>query len=434
MLLPILLQFIYSSRHLPQYSPSPEIIESQKEFAEARFGIFLHWGLYAMYAQGEWYMTNAGINRDEYAKTAGGFYPISFNASEWVSAIKDSGAKYITFTSRHHEGFSMFDTKHFDYNIMQKTPFKRDIVKELADACHEQDMRIHIYYSHIDWTRDDYPRGRTGLNTGWHPELANWTSYFNFMNNQLTEILTKYGKIGGIWFDGWWDHDEDPTPFDWHLDEQYALIHSLQKGCLIGNNHHHYPYDGEDIQIFERNLPKDNISNLPLETCDTMNGMWGYKIQDQDYKDTRELVHYLVNAAGLNANLLLNIGPQADGRLPETALERLREMGQWMRIYGDTIYGTQGSEFPLQTWGTTTIKGSLIFVHILTPEAPVIYVQVKEDRWVKEALNYTSREDVRFTHVFGGVVLELGFIPDEIDCVIELQTVPLQQRKRRYNK
>ena len=167
-----------------------------------------------------------------------------------MSAIKGSGAKYITITSRHHDGFSMWGTKQSDYNIVDATPFHRDVLKELSAACQEQGIRLHFYYSHLDWTREDYPWGRTGHHTGRDSTKADWPHYYQFMNNQLTELLTNYGPIGAIWFDGFWDHDEDSVPFDWQLDEQYAMIHRLQPACLVGNNHHENVLPGEDIQIF----------------------------------------------------------------------------------------------------------------------------------------------------------------------------------------
>ena len=314
-----------------QYIPTEENLRSRREFADAGFGVFIHWGIYSMFAQGEWYL-NSGISAEEYAKAASAFYPARFDAASWVKDIKDAGAKYITITSRHHDGFSMFGTRQSPYNIVDSTPFGRDIIKELADECHKQGLRLHLYYSHIDWGRPDYPKGRTGLKTGCRKEDENWEHYYDFMNNQLTELLTNYGEIGAIWFDGYWDHDSDSVPFDWQLEKQYAMIHRLQPGCLVGNNHHIKPFEGEDIQIFERDIPGQNeaglsgqeISHLPLETCQTMNGMWGYKIADQNYKTTKELVHLLVGTAGMGANLLLNIGPQPNGELPATARERLR--------------------------------------------------------------------------------------------------------------
>ena len=422
----ILISFFALFCSLPifsEYKPSPEVLKSREDFETDRFGIFIHWGIYSMFAQGEWYL-NYDINAEDYKKAARGFYPADFNANQWVKAIKDSGAKYITITSRHHDGFSMFKTGQSDFNIVDGTPFGRDILKELAEECEKQDISLHLYYSHLDWTREDYPMGRTGKTTGRNMK-EDWDSYYSFMNNQLTELLTDYGKIRAIWFDGWWDHDEDATPFDWRLEEQYALVHSLQPGCLVGNNHHQNPFEGEDIQIFERDVPGENtagysgqdISKLPLETCNTMNGMWGYKIKDRDYKDTKTLVRYLVKTAGQGANLLLNIGPQANGELPDLALERLKEIGEWMRENGETIYGTKGSPFPQQTWGTSTVKGDRIFLHVMTPETNAILVP--GDLEITEAKEYKTKQPLSFSKMGDHSVIQLNEIPQDIDYIIE---------------
>lgn len=410
------------------YTPSQEIIESQKRFRESGFGIFIHWGIYSMFGQGEWYL-NYGPNAEEYSKAAAGFYPANFDARKWVKSIKDAGAKYICFTTRHHDGFSMWDTKYSDYDIVDATPFKRDIVKELAEACQEEGIRLHLYYSHIDWTRPDYPSGRTGLETGRDVAARDWSNYYKFMNNQLTELLTNYGPIGAIWFDGWWDHEEDKTPFEWELPAQYEMIHRLQPGCLIGNNHHQVPFPGEDIQIFERDLPGQNtaglsgqaITQLPLETCQTMNGMWGYKIMDQNYKSVKELIHYLVKAAGMGANLLLNIGPQPSGDLPAAALDRLKGIGEWMNSYGETFYATEAGDFPARDWGTTTRKGNRLFVHVFDNSAREIYLPLTAK--VKKAVAYDGKKSVPFTKTKEGIVLTLTERPaDTIDHIIELTT------------
>ena len=258
----LLLFLLVCSAQSQTYQPTEENLKSRQEFRDNRFGIFLHWGIYSMLATGEWTMTNKNLNYKEYAKLAGGFYPAKFDAARWVSAIKASGAKYICFTSRHHDGFSMFHTRFSDYNIVDATPFKRDILKELADECHKQGIRLHLYYSHIDWYREDAPWGRTGRGTGRPNPKGDWNSYYKFMNNQLTELLTNYGKIGAIWFDGWWDQDQNPD-FDWQLPGQYAMIHRLQPACLVGNNHHQAPFAGEDIQIFERDCRERTVPAFP---------------------------------------------------------------------------------------------------------------------------------------------------------------------------
>lgn len=426
------------------YVPTPENLASRQDFAERRFGIFLHWGLYSMFAQGEWYMQNAGIPYAEYSKAASAFYPANFNAHDWVAAIKASGAGYITITSRHHEGFSMWDTKCSDYNIIDATPFKRDVLKELAEECQKQDIRLHFYYSHLDWGRDDYPMGRTGTQCKKDPTKADWKHYYKFMNDQLTELLTNYGPIGAIWFDGWWDHDSDATPFDWELPEQYELIHRLQPACLVGNNHHMSPNPGEDIQIFERDLPGENkagfvdeaaeISRLPLETCETMNGMWGYKIIDQNYKSATQLIHYLVNTAGKGANLLMNIGPQPNGELPATAVQRLKEMGEWMNgcepgtskvnpsglAHVETIRGTVAGDVPVQSWGATTRCGNRLFVHILKHDQQELYLPLNCK--VVKAFAFDDKAPVKVTKTPSGVVLTLPAVPSGVDYVVELET------------
>lgn len=418
-------------------SPSARtpIEESRQRFAEARFGIFLHWGIYATFAQGEWYMQNADIDRREYAKAANAFYPHAFDAAAWVAAFKDAGAKYVCFTSRHHDGFSMWDTAQSDFNIMH-TPFRRDAVGELAKACQEQDMGLHLYYSHIDWTRDDYPMGRTGLHTGKDPQKADYPAYYAFMNRQLEELLTRYGPIGAIWFDGMWDHDADSAAFDWHLQEQYDLIHRLQPACLVGNNHHQTPFPGEDIQIFERDVPGENhaglsgqtVSRLPLETCQTMNGMWGYKVADQNYKTSAELVRLLVRTAGKGANLLLNIGPQPDGNLPEAALARLKDLGTWLRANGATIYATEAGPAGDGVRIVSTRKGRHIFVHVIDDSlSGDIEVTIPEK--VRKVTAFAGGERVKFRQKGATLTLSLDALPaDGPDRIIDIETVGSDKR------
>lgn len=428
-ILSILTIVVVATSTSAQYVPTDENLRAREEFADSRFGVFIHWGIYSMFAQGEWYLQNAGLDRDEYAKAADAFYPHRFDAKEWVSAIKASGAKYICFTTRHHDSFSMWDTDESEYNIVDATPFGRDVLKELAKECRRQDIKLHLYYSHADWSRDEYPRGRTAKGvTGRDSTRINWQEYYGFMNRQITELLTRYGKIGAIWFDGWWDHDEDVTPFDWQLDEQYAMVHRLQPACLVANNHHQVPFEGEDIQIFERDLPGENeyglsgqaISRLPLETCQTMNGMWGYKVVDQNYKSVETLVRYLVSAAGKGANLLLNVGPQPNGELPAAAVERLHAIGEWMKLYGETIYGTEAGDVKQQEWGCTTRKGDRLFVHIFELAEGKLFLPLECE--VREAKCFVDGMPIEWQRVEGGIELNVGVVADTIDYVVELRT------------
>ena len=415
------------AQNIERYTPTPENLKAREEFQDNKFGIFIHWGVYSMLATGEWTMTNNNLNYKEYAKLAGGFYPAKFSAKEWVTNVKNSGAKYICITTRHHDGFSMFDSKYTDYTITKASPFKRDIIKELADECQKQGIKLHLYYSHIDWGREDAPWGRTGRGTGRPNPEGDWKSYYKFMNNQLTELLTNYGPVGAIWFDGWWDQDANPD-FDWELPYQYKMIHNLQPACLIGNNHHQVPFEGEDIQIFERDLPGENtaglsgqdIAHLPLETCETMNGMWGYKITDQNYKSTKTLIHYLVKAAGRDANLLMNVGPQPDGQFPAVSIQRLNEMGEWLKEYGETIYCTRGGIVTPRDWGVTTQKDNKLYVHILNLTDTGLFLPINSKE-VKSAKVYKTGEKIKFSKNDQGITLNLPNVPTDIDYIVELE-------------
>lgn len=414
------------------YVPSEENLRNRKEFSESRFGIFIHWGIYSMLGDGEWAMHNLGLTQEEYSHLAAGFCPSRFDAKEWVELFKEAGAKYITITSRHHDGFSMFATKASPYNIVDATPFRRDVLKELSEACAEGGLKLNFYYSHLDWSRNDYyPRGNTGRAAG-RPEEGDWNSYLNFMNTQLTELLTNYGPIGCIWFDGVWDkagRSREELERTWKLTEQYRLIHSIQPGVMIGNNHHLGVFEGEDMQMFERDLPGQNTAghsansvvseSLPLETCQTINRNWGYQIRDKEYKSVDELVRLLVRTASNNANLLLNIGPRPDGTIPEEAAERLKAMGKWLGKYGETIYGTSGGCVKEQSWGVTTRKDNRLYIHVLNPSETIL-VPFSGSK----LLSATSFEDgskVRYTQLPEGIVLTLPERPEGLtDQIITL--------------
>jgi alpha-L-fucosidase len=243
----------------------------------------------------------------------------------------------------------------------------------------------------LDWSRSDYQyeTGRTGKGTG-RTGKSNWPSYINFMKQQLTELLTNYGEISGIWFDGHWDQTapegaaDRSSKVDWHYDEIYSLIHKLQPQCLIGNNHHLTPFPGEDFQMFERDLPGENKSGLsfqqasdklPLETCETINGSWGFNITDSKYKSAQEIIRLLVRAASLNANLLLNIGPMPDGVIQPQFISRLDSAGHWLKENGASVYNTKGSSIKKQSWGVITEKSDEIYLHIFEDTVTVIAIE-----------------------------------------------------------
>ena len=326
--------------------------------------------MYSVLGDGEWVMNNQRIPVADYEKLPAFFNPEQFNAAEWVAMVKAAGMKYITITSKHHDGFAMFDSRISNWDIVDRTPYRKDVLKALAEECRKQGIKLFFYYSQLDWHHPDYyPRGRTGNDAG-RPDAGNWDKYIDYMNAQLTELLTNYGEIGGIWFDGWWDRPDAK----WRLEETYALIHRLQPQALVGANHHKKPFDGEDFQMFEKDLPGHNtagfnedsqIGTLPLEMCDTINGAWGFNLQDRRHKSTRDLIHLLVKGAGYNANFLLNVGPMPNGKIQPEHSARLKEVGEWLAVHGESIYGSRGGPVTPRPWGVTTKKGSTVYVHVL---------------------------------------------------------------------
>lgn len=356
-----------------EYTPTEGNLENRQWFQDAKFGLFIHWGVYSVLGDGEWVMNNQRIDKKTYEKLPDFFNPIDYDPAEWVAMAKDAGMKYITITSKHHDGFAMFDSKLTDWDIVDRTPYKKDVLRMLADECRKEGIKLFFYHSQLDWYQDDYyPRGNTGHTAG-RPDKGDWYKYLDFMDGQLTELLTNYGDIGGIWFDGFWDKRDA----DWRVDKTYSLIHSLQPDCMIGSNHHLATIPGEDFQMFEKDLPghqttgfnpEQTVGALPLETCETMNNSWGFNLQDKNYKSTKDLIQYLVKAAGYNANFLLNVGPMPNGKIQPEFISTLKEMGKWMDENGETIYGTRGGPVPPKSWGITTYKGNKVFVHILNFE------------------------------------------------------------------
>jgi alpha-L-fucosidase len=417
------------------YQPSPENLSARKWFDSARFGMFIHWGAFSVPGDGEWVMNNRNITYTEYNRLQTIFNPVRFDAEKWVSAAKRAGMQYITLITRHHDGFSDWDTKQSDWKITN-TDWKKDAVKLIAQECQRQGIRLFVYYSLLDWYRSDYQyeTGRTGHGTG-RTAKSDWNHYIAFMKAQLTELLTEYGPIAGVWFDGYWDqlpndHDKTNKPaVDWHLQEIYAMIHQLQPQCLIGNNHHLSPIPGEDFQMFEKDLPGGNstgfggasVSNLPLETCETINNSWGFNITDTKYKSSKELIRLLVNASGYGANLLLNIGPLPSGEIQTAFTERLDSMGNWLKKNGYTIYGTHAGYMRPQEWGAITEKGNRVFLHIFKTDGNKFFVKMPYK--VKSAIAGDNELNVQ-TLPDNYIMIDLKNVPlDPVDTIVELEVI-----------
>lgn len=348
---------------------------------EARFGMFIHWGLYAVPAgewkgntnHAEWIRTTAQIPLKEYDKFLPQFNPVNFDAEEWVQMAKDAGMKYITITSKHHDGFCLWDSKETDFDIMS-TPFQRDILKELADACRKiGGIKLCFYHSIMDWHHPDYNERRT-----WEKdrpvEGTDRKTYINYMKNQLKELVTGYGDIGVIWFDGEWEG------FWTHADgvDLYNYVRSLKPGIII-NNRVDKGRGGMagmttaggfagDFGTPEQEIPNTGLPGVDWESCMTMNNNWGYNKADKNFKPAKELIHKLVDIASKGGNFLLNIGPKADGTFPQESIERLKAIGEWMRVNGESVYGTSASPFEHIQWGRVTQKKSgnktLLYLHV----------------------------------------------------------------------
>jgi len=341
-------------------------------FQDVRFGMFIHWGLYSLLARGEWVMHNEQIPVVEYEKLFDQFNPVKFDAEEWVKIAADAGQRYMVITSRHHDGFSMYDTQLSDYKIT-KTAFKRDPIMELANACAKNgNVKLGIYNSLLDWHHPAYRfREESGLA---------WSDYIGFLHGQVEELCTHYGELASLWFDGDWPTAamNDSNAYfsaggSFEYDKLYTMIHTLQPDAVIHNNRHDEPLPGEDIQGFEQDLPGENtvgfntteIYDMPIEVCMTINRSWGVNRTDSDHKSSKKLIHNLVKSASMGGNYLLNVGPTAEGEILNVHAARLGEVGSWLKVYGESVYETRKGVIPSQGHVVSTTRGETHYVHLL---------------------------------------------------------------------
>lgn len=347
---------------------------------EARFGLFLHWGLYSIPAgswgerttHGEWIMTTAQIPVEEYEEFLPQFNPVEFDADAWVRMAKAAGMKYVVITTKHHDGFALYDSAISDYDVMA-TPFQRDIMAELAEACREHGLKICWYHSIMDWHHPDYLPRR-----GWEERSADgadFDRYTEYLHAQVTELLTEYGDIGVMWFDGeWestWNHDYGRALFDLCRSLQVEVI--INNRVDVGRSGMAGFTDGEarigDFDTPEQEIPATGVPGVDWETCMTMNGHWGYNALDERWKSSTDLIHKLIDISSKGGNFLLNVGPRADGTFPPESVERLAEMGRWMDVHSEAIHGSLASPVAAPTWGRVTRKplpngDTLLYLHV----------------------------------------------------------------------
>ena len=348
--------------------------DRMKWFNEARYGLFIHWGLYAVPAgewngvtkYDEWIQLEAKIRCSEYDKLAAKFNPTKFDAKAWARLAKDAGMKYVVITAKHHDGFSLFDSKLSDFDIVDATPYKKDPMKELADAVRAEGLTFCFYYSIPDWHDPNFP-AKYSMRGGFHGnpnDAADIEKYNAFMKGQVKELLTNYGPIGILWFDGGgsFNRDDALRAKLVHAQEIIDMIHELQPNCLV-NNRLGLP---ADYGTPEQKIPGEALKSA-FEVCMTVNdhGHWGYNKHDTKFKSVETLVRNIADIASKGGNYLLNVGPTAEGEIRGPEAERLIEVGKWMKTNGESIYGTTGS--PLEAvpqWGRVTQKGKTFYLHV----------------------------------------------------------------------
>jgi len=371
--------------------------EPVKAFQEMRFGMFVHWGIYSILGRGEWVMNNEKIPIAEYEPLQKQFNPAEFNADEWVSLAKEAGQKYLTFTSKHHDGFCMFDSALTDYTSMH-APCHRDFCGELVRACRKQGLKIMFYYSLLDWHHSDYQ--------------TNLPKYLGYCHGQVRELCTKYGPIDGIWFDGGWEHSAE----EWQAQKLVTMIRQLQPNAVINDRSR---YDG-DFGTPEQQVPGGPQAS-PWESCITINNSWGHNAGDRGFKSAPDIVRMLVDIVGKGGNLLLNAGPLPTGRIPVAQAYRLRQVGEWMKANGESIYGCTASPFPSTPWGRCTVKGNRLYVHLFDwPEVPVALSGLQTP--IKSAFVLRGRQPVKVDAGGGEPTLALPeIVPDLIDTVVVVE-------------
>lgn len=406
---------IGSNRSLAQEKPGKEYAKRYEDvmrrtewWRQARFGMFIHFGAYAVPARGEWVKSNERLTTEQYQKYVDAFNPVDFDARKWAKAAKAAGMKYAVLTAKHHDGFCLFDSKLTDYKI--STRFGgRDLVREFLDAFRAEGLKVGLYYSLIDWHHPDYP------NVGNHPQrddkeygkrTFNWDNYLKYMHGQVEELVSNYGKIDVIWLDySFGNYYGDK----WKAKELLDMVHRHQPDIIINNrleiNHNMGAAERQvsmigDFETPEQGIPDEMLVDkygnlLPWETCLTMNGAWGYNENDHNWKSPELLTQCLVNCVSKNGNLLLNVGPDARGNFPEESLHILSEMGKWMDKNSESIYGCGASTLAKPEWGRYTQKGNTLYAHWMYPYLGQLKVKGVNDR-LNQVFMLNSGAELRY--------------------------------------
>jgi alpha-L-fucosidase len=327
---------------------------------QGRFGMFIHWGIYALPAKGEWYLNNAHVPRAQYAKYAGQFDPVKFNADRWAEIAHEAGMKYLVITSKHHDGFCMFHTRATHYNVVDSTPWHKDPLAALSAACRRHGVRFAVYYSIMDWHSPDQaaskpdPDHPTYNPTHFRPGKKQ--AYIRYLKTQLKELVTHYHPAI-LWFDGGWMNgwnDEDGRAI-------YQYLRQLDPKLIVNNRER----GAGDYETPEQHIPPNGLPGHDWETCMTINHNWGYDAADHSFKSAQTLLRNLIDIASKGGNYLLNVGPTAEGVIPEPEVERLEAMGRWLKANGEALYGTTASPFTRQLpWGRCTQRPGKLYLEV----------------------------------------------------------------------
>ncbi|HEX6883459.1 MAG TPA: alpha-L-fucosidase [Planctomycetota bacterium] len=435
---PAVLALLALACQAPSEPPPAAAPDARMEWwREARFGMFVHWGLYALPAgawqghtdYGEWIRDSARIPRDEYARFQGQFDPVRFDPDAWVRLAREAGMKYLVITSKHHDGFGLWDSAETEWD-MGGTPSRRDLLGELAAACARGGVRFATYHSIMDWHHPDY-LPRRPWETGRTTEGADFERYVDYLHAQVTELITRY-RPAVMWFDGEWEstwtHERGVALYELCRSLDPALIVNnrvdVHRGGMAG-----FSGSSEAVGDFgtpEQEIPATGLPGVDWETCMTMNDHWGWNRADPDWKPVEVLVRNLIDVASKGGNYLLNVGPRADGTFPEQAVERLAGIGRWMAKHGEAIHGTQASPFESLEWGRVTWKrdgpDSVLYLHVFERPMsgrivlPGLGSEPRSARWLAEG------NELPWQREGTDVVVALpGTLPDPIASVVELR-------------
>jgi alpha-L-fucosidase len=427
-------------------------------FRKDRFGMFVHWGLYAIPARGEWVRSVERISNDAYQEFFDAFDPVDFDPRAWAKAAKDAGMKYAVMTAKHHDGFCLFDSGLTDYKSTN-TKAGRDLIREYLEAFRAEGLKVGLYYSLLDWHHPDYPHFGDRI----HPNREDnaykdvshdFSRYLTYMHGQVEELCTNYGKLDLMWFDFSYD---GMTGEKWQAQKLIRMIRSHQPDILVDNR---LEASGDgfgslledepnewsgDFASPEQIIPAEGIRNrlgepIPWEACITMNRNWGYCASDKAFKDSRMIVRKLVECVGKGGNLLLNVGPDARGNIPDESLRILSDIGRWMRKNGDSIYGCTAADLGRPEWGYYTRNGDRLFAHVFEPTIGPLYLPGIDGHKVKRLCLLTDRSELKLsstwmTHAYKGqTFVEFGALtndctlPDPTDTVIMIDLNGMEQR------